>query len=131
MLSNTYSCVLSENSEKRPVSNSVAFRTLLKRHLSVLRYFKNKYHKKNKHWFSVCNVTGIPPSTIKRYKKSLVYLSSGRVQTKECKDHRLYRATPPTRDTGKGYKYRFLFLLFPTTFSFLFQFYNHFLTMCK
>ncbi len=37
------------------------------------------------------------------------------VKSEECKDHRLYRATPPGRDTGKGYKYRFLFILFPTT----------------
>ncbi len=36
------------------------------------------------------------------------------MKTEECKDG-LYRATPPGRDTGKGYKYRFLFLLFPTT----------------
>ncbi len=26
------------------------------------------------------------------------------MKTKECKDHRLYRATPPGRDTGKGHK---------------------------
>ncbi len=37
------------------------------------------------------------------------------VKTEECKDHRLHRATPPGRDTGKGYKYRFLFILFSTT----------------
>ncbi len=37
-----------------------------------------------------------------------------RVQTKECKYHRLYHATPPGRDTGKGYKYRFLFMFFLT-----------------
>ncbi len=37
------------------------------------------------------------------------------VKTEEGKDHRLYHVTPPGRDTGKGYKYRFLFILFPTT----------------
>ncbi len=40
--------------------------------------------------------------------------SPPRVQTEECKDHQLYRATPPGRDTGKGYKFCFLFILFPT-----------------
>ncbi len=36
---------------------------------------------------------------------------------------RLYRAIPPGRDTSKGYKYRFLFILFPTTcFTFIFVF---------
>ncbi len=44
------------------------------------------------------------------YKKGY-YRGSGhgtrRVKTEECKDHRLYRATPPGRDTGKGYKNRF------------------------
>ncbi len=41
-----------------------------------------------------------------------VVWSPPRVKTEECKDHRLYRATPPGRDTAKGYKYRFLFILF-------------------
>ncbi len=27
-------------------------------------------------------------------------------------EHRLYPATPPCRDTAKGYKYRFLFIFF-------------------
>ncbi len=48
--------------------------------------------------------------------KSLVYRGSHRgsrrVKTEECKDHRLYRATPPGRN--KGYKYRFLFIFFLT-----------------
>jgi len=35
-------------------------------------------------------------------------------KTEECKDHRLYRATPPGRDTVKGYKYHFLFIFFLT-----------------
>ncbi len=39
-----------------------------------------------------------------------IYHDSGRgnpcVKTKECKDHRLYIATPPGRDTGKGHKHR-------------------------
>ncbi len=48
-----------KESEKRPLSNSVAFRTLFKRH----RYLKNSYHKKNKPWYSV--LTGILPSTSK------------------------------------------------------------------
>ncbi len=51
--------------------------------------------------------------------KSFVYRGRPRVKTEECKDHRLYRATPPDRDTGKGYKYRFLFLLLVSVF------YNH------
>ncbi len=51
--------------------------------------------------------------------KSLVYRGSRRVKTprektEECKDHRLYRATPPGRDTVKEYKYRFLFIFFLT-----------------
>ncbi len=46
--------------------------------------------------------------------KSVVYRGSRRVKTEECKDHRLYRATPPDRDTSKGYKYRFLFIFFLT-----------------
>ncbi len=41
------------------------------------------------------------------------------MKTEECKDHRLYRATPPGRDTAKGYKHRFLFILFPTRFLFI------------
>ncbi len=41
-------------------------------------------------------------------------VSPPRVKTEECKDHRLYRATPSGRDTVKGYKYRFLFILFLT-----------------
>ncbi len=50
------------------------------------------------------------------------------MKTEECKDHRLYRATPPDRDTGKGFKYRFLLSLFPTTCSTSVSvFYNHFL----
>ncbi len=49
------------NSETRPLSNGVVFRTLFKRHIPVLRYFKNSYHKKNKHRYSVW--TGILPST--------------------------------------------------------------------
>ncbi len=51
--------------------------------------------------------------------KSVVYRSSGRgslrVKTEECKDHQPYGATPPGRDTGKGYKYHFLLFIFPTT----------------
>ncbi len=50
-----------------------------------------------------------------------------REKTEECKDHRLYRATPPGRDTGKGYQYRFLFIFFLTAFPFCFSFYNQFL----
>ncbi len=55
--------------------------------------------------------------------KNLVYRSSRRgsgrdspphKKTEERKDHRLYRATTPDRDTGKGYKYRFLFIFFLT-----------------
>ncbi len=34
--------------------------------------------------------------------------------SEDRKDHRLYRATPPGRDTGKGYNYRFLIILFLT-----------------
>ncbi len=53
------------------------------------------------------------------------------MKTKECKD-RLYRATLPVRDTGKGYKYRFFFLLFPTTcFTSVSVFYNHLLCVSK
>ncbi len=37
-------------SEKRPLSNSVAFQTLFKLHR---RYLKNSYHNKNKHRYSV------------------------------------------------------------------------------
>ncbi len=40
--------------------------------------------------------------------------SPPRVKTEECKDHRVYRGNPPGRDTGKGYKYRFLFIFFLT-----------------
>ncbi len=36
------------------------------------------------------------------------------VRREEGKDHRLYRVTPPDRDTGKGYKCRFLFIFFLT-----------------
>ncbi len=39
-----------------------------------------------------------------------------REKTEECKDHQLYRATPPDRDTIKGYKYRFLFIFFLTAY---------------
>ncbi len=51
--------------------------------------------------------------------KSLVYRGSRRVkpsswEDEECKDHRLYRVTPPGRDTSNGYKYRFLFIFFLT-----------------
>ncbi len=46
--------------------------------------------------------------------KSLVYRGSRREKTEECKDHRLYRATPPGRDIVKGYKYRFLFIFYLT-----------------
>ncbi len=55
--------------------------------------------------------------------------SPPREKTEECKDHLLYRATPPDRDTVKGYKNRFLFIFFPTacTYSLLFYFYNQFL----
>ncbi len=53
--------------------------------------------------------------------KSVVYRGSGhgslRVKTEECKDHRLYHANPPDRDTAKGYKYRFLFIFFLTLIS--------------
>ncbi len=58
------------------------------------------------------------------FKKRLIYRGSGRgsrrvkpslCKAEECKDIRLYRVTPPGRDTVKGYKYRFLFILFPTT----------------
>ncbi len=48
--------------------------------------------------------------------KSIVYCGNGRgslrVKTEECKDHLLYRTTPPGRDSGKGYMYRFLFIFF-------------------
>ncbi len=43
-----------------------------------------------------------------------VVWSPPRVKTEECKDHRLYRVTPPGRDTVKGYKYHFLFIFFLT-----------------
>ncbi len=50
--------------------------------------------------------------------KSLVYRGSGRgslrMKTEECKEHQLYRATPPGRDTVKGHKYLFLFIFFLT-----------------
>ncbi len=64
--------------------------------------------------------------------KSVVYHGSGRgslrVKTEECKDHRLYWATPLDRDTAKGYKYRFLFIFFLTAcFTSFFSFYNQFL----
>ncbi len=49
-----------------------------------------------------------------RYKKRLVYRGSPCVKTEECKDHRLYHATPPCKDTGKGHKYHFWFILFST-----------------
>ncbi len=42
--------------------------------------------------------------------KSIVYRGCDRVKTEEYKDHRLHRATPPDRDTAKGYKYGFLFI---------------------
>ncbi len=53
---------------------------------------------------------------LSRYKNALSTFGSkitpySSVKTEECKDHRLYRATPPDRDTGKGYKYRFIFIL--------------------
>ncbi len=49
--------------------------------------------------------------------KNIVYRGRGslREKTEECKDHRLYRATPSGRDTAKLYKYRFLFIFFLTT----------------
>ncbi len=47
------------NSEKRPLSNSAAFRTLFKRHIPVVLYCS--YHKKNKHRLTVW--TGILPRT--------------------------------------------------------------------
>ncbi len=60
--------------------------------------------------------------------KSVVYRGSFRVKTEECKYHRLYRATPPGRDTVKGYKYRFLFIFFLTAcFTSVLFFYNQFL----
>ncbi len=43
------------------------------------------------------------------YTAAAVVWSPPREKTEECKDHRLYRATPPGRD-----KYHFLFILFPT-----------------
>ncbi len=43
-----------------------------------------------------------------------VVWSPPREKTKECKDHRLYHAIPPDRDTAKGNKYRFLFIFFLT-----------------
>ncbi len=49
--------------------------------------------------------------------KSVVYRGSLRMKTEECKDHRLYRETPPDTDTVKGYQYRFLFIFFLTSFT--------------
>ncbi len=49
------------------------------------------------------------------------------MQTEECKDHRLYRATPLDRDTVKGYKYRFLFTEQNAYCLFHLCFYNQFL----
>ncbi len=46
-------------------------------------------------------------------------------------NHISYRATPPGSDTVKGYKYRFFFLLFPTTcLTSVSVFYNHLLCCC-
>ncbi len=43
-------------------------------------------------------------------------LGSCRVKPSLCEDRRVYRpSTPLCRDIGKGYKYHFLFILFPTT----------------
>ncbi len=48
------------------------------------------------------------------YKKRSSLRQRSREKTEECKDHRLYRETPPGRDTVKGYKYRFLFIFLLT-----------------
>ncbi len=48
------------------------------------------------------------------YKKRSSLRQRSREKTEECKDHRLYHATPPGRDTVKGYKYRFLFIFLLT-----------------
>ncbi len=53
------------------------------------------------------------------------------VKSEECKEHRLYRATPPGRDTVKGHKYLFLFIFFLTACFTCVLVLKPFITMCK
>ncbi len=46
------------------------------------------------------------------FKKICCLLGKSDKQLTEFKDHRLYRATPPDRDSVKGYKCHFLFIFF-------------------
>ncbi len=54
--------------------------------------------------FMFCH-TGIKKVSIPRQRSC---------EDEESKDHRLYCATPPGKDIGKGLKYHFLFILFST-----------------